>query len=326
MICVGETLVDFLPEEGRGKKVREVEKWIRCTGGSPANVAVGVARLGGKSGMLGVVGVDEFGCFLKESLARDGVDVSHLRQTDEGKTGLVFISLDEKGERSFAFHRTRAAEFFMSEKDLDEKYLLCSRALHFGSNSLLFRDAQRAALRMAQLGADNKRIVSCDPNLRLHVWADPNELRALLQQLLPVCSVVKLAEEETEFVTGRKDPDQALEALSKMNVLLPIVTLGERGASFLWQGRRVDVQAPPVNAVDTTGAGDGFMAAMLFGLSRVYGSPDQLRTAHVGELRQIATFACHVASRVCEKLGAVDGLPRMDEVKDLAPKTLIGSR
>lgn len=323
VLCVGETLVDFLPEAGRGQRVRDVEKWVRCTGGSPANVAVGVSRLGGRSGMLGVVGEDEFGSFLKESLSRDGVDTGHLRQTDEGKTGLVFISLDDRGDRSFAFHRTRAAEFFLSERDFDERYLLSARALHFGSNSLLFRDAQRTALRMAQLGADNGRIVSCDPNLRLHVWSDPNELRGLLQQLLPVCSVVKLAEEETLFVTGKKNPDEALDVLSKMKVLLPIVTLGEQGASFLWHGRRVDVQAPVTAVVDTTGAGDGFMAAMLFGLSRVYGSPDALRGAHVGELRQIASFACHVASRVCERLGAVDGLPTMDVVREVAPKTLL---
>lgn len=324
VLCVGETLVDFLPEAGLGKRVREVERWVRCTGGSPANVAVGVARLGGSAAMLGVVGQDEFGAFLKESLSKDGVDTSHLRQTDDGKTGLVFISLDDKGDRSFSFHRTRAAEFFLSERDIDEPFLLSARALHFGSNSLLFREAQRAALRMAQLGMENGRIVSCDPNLRLHVWPEPNELRALLGKLLPGCSVVKLAEEEVEFVTGAKDPDAALEALAKMNVILPIVTLGERGAVFLFQGRRVEVQAPSVSVVDTTGAGDGFMAAMLFGLSKIYGDATQLRQAHVGELRQLATFACHVASRVCERLGAVDGLPKMEDVRSVAPKTITG--
>src|SRR5689334_17269422 len=92
VICIGEALVDFLPEE-MGQKVRDVERWRRCTGGSPANVAVGLARLGARSAMLGVIGEDEFGIYLRQSLSSEGVDVSHLRQTGEGKTGLVFISL-----------------------------------------------------------------------------------------------------------------------------------------------------------------------------------------------------------------------------------------
>src|SRR4051794_8258513 len=119
VICVGETLVDFLPASP-GQPVRDVDTWVRCSGGSPANVAVGVSRLGGKSSMLGVVGDDEFGAYLLRALTEEGVDVSRLRRTDEGKTGLVFISLTEKGERSFAFHRTRAAEFFLAERDVDE--------------------------------------------------------------------------------------------------------------------------------------------------------------------------------------------------------------
>lgn len=313
VICVGETLVDFLPD-ATGKKVRDVDTWHRCTGGSPANVAVGVARLGGKSAMLGVVGQDEFGSYLRESLGREGVDVSHLRQTDEGKTGLVFISLGEKGERSFSFHRTRAAEFFLSERDVDETFVKGSKALHFGSNSLLFREAQRAATRIAEVGKANGQIVCVDPNLRLHVWPNPSDLKDVLARLLPGATVVKLAEDEIEFVTGTPDVDKALDALLKMGVTLPIVTLGERGATFDFSGRRVTVDAPRVNAIDTTGAGDGFVSAMLFGITRAYGSPEALKAAHVGEIRQLAQFACSAASRVCEKLGAVTGLPRLDEI------------
>ena len=100
VISLGEALVDFLPNR-RGKRVREVTNWTPCLGGAPANVAVGLSRLGAKSGLVGVTGDDEFGHFLKQGLEREGVDVRHLRQTEEGKTGLGFVSLTHSGERSF---------------------------------------------------------------------------------------------------------------------------------------------------------------------------------------------------------------------------------
>jgi len=318
VVCVGEALVDFLPEQ-RGLAVHQVERWVRCSGGSPANVAVGVARLGGKSAMVGAVGQDDFGTFLRESLAREGVDVSRLRPTGEGKTGLVFISLSETGERSFSFYRTRAAELFLGEQDVDEGFLGSARAVHFGTNSLLFREAQRAVLRMARSARAADRIVSCDPNLRLHLWTDPAELKALIGLILPSATVVKLSEDELEFVTGTTEPEAALAVLRSAGVPLPVITLGERGATFLWQDRQVWVSAPKTDCVDATGAGDGFMAGLLFGLTRLYPDAPSLQRATVGELRELVSFACTVGARVVEKVGAVGGLPMRADVERALP-------
>ncbi len=325
VICIGEALVDFLPERP-GRRVAEVETWTRCSGGSPANVAIGVARLSGKSALIGVVGTDEFGDFLKDSLASEGVDVSHVRQTDEGKTGLVFISLTETGERSFSFHRTRAAEQFLDEREIDAAFLARTRAIHCGTNSLLCDNAQAAMLRMLRIARDAGRIVCCDPNLRLHLWPNPDALRNVIGQILPMCSVVKLSEDEIDFVVGTRDPDQALRTLNDGGVPLPVVTLGAQGAAFLWQGRIVHVTAPSVPVVDTTGAGDGFTAAFLFGLTRLYPDHDALMKAGVGELRELATFACQVGSTVVRKMGAVTGLPRLADVEPMLPRTLVSAR
>jgi fructokinase len=318
VVCVGEALVDFLPEQ-RGLAVHQVERWVRCSGGSPANVAVGVARLGGRSAMVGAVGQDDFGTFLRESLAREGVDVSRLRPTADGKTGLVFISLSETGERSFSFYRTRAAELFLGERDVDEAYLGSARAVHFGTNSLLFREAQRAVVRMVRSARAADRIVSCDPNLRLHLWTDPAELKALIGLILPSATVVKLSEDELSFVTGTADPADALLALRRAGVPLPIVTLGDRGATFLWQDRQVSVSSPSAVCVDATGAGDGFMAGLLFGLARLYPDASSLQRATVGELRELVSFACTVGARVVGKIGAVGGLPMRAEVEGALP-------
>lgn len=321
VICIGETLVDFLPERA-GQRVRDVERWVRCTGGSPANVAVGVSRLGGRAGMVGVVGRDEFGEYLLEALANEGVDVARLRQTDEGKTGLVFIALSEGGERSFMFSRTRSAELFLSEHDVDPDYLDRAKALHVGTNSLLFHAAQRAMIRMVRAAAQAGKIVSCDPNLRLHFWPDPRELKSVIDQILPPCTVVKLSEEEIDFVTGSSDPEEALGRLANLGIPLPIVTLAERGAMFHWKGKVVSVPAPAAKVVDTTGAGDGFVAAMLFSLTRLYGTRAQLLEAGVGELRELAQFACAVGAKVTEGLGAVQSLPQLTGLSRILPRRL----
>ncbi|XXF75486.1 carbohydrate kinase [Myxococcaceae bacterium GXIMD 01537] len=319
VVCIGETLVDFLPTAA-GRRVRDVEAWVPCTGGSLANVAVGLARLGARSGMVGVVGADEFGHLLRERLLSEGVDVSHLRQTAEARTGLVFISLDARGERSFTFFRTRSAEFLLGHRDVDPDYLGHARAVHFGTNSLHLPEAREAMERMASLGREAGRIVSCDPNLRLHAWADPSELKPLLGRLLPLCSVVKLSDDEIQFVTGTSDPEAALHHLGGLGVPLPVVTLGPKGAVFLWKGELTRVSAPAAReVVDTTGAGDGFMAGFLYGLTRRYGNAGALLGASREELAELAAFGCVVGSRVVEHLGAVAGLPRAQEVAGLLP-------
>jgi fructokinase len=321
VLCVGEALVDFLPD-APGRRVRDVEAWRRCVGGSPANVAVAVARLGGAAGFAGVVGEDEFGHFLRGALAGEGVDVRALRQTSEGRTGLVFISLTAGGERSFAFHRTRSAELFLRPSDVPRTLVARARAVHLGTNSLLLPEARAASLGAAREARAAGRLVTCDPNLRLGMWGEPGELRALLGRLLPLCSVVKVAEDELEFVTGRTDARGALDVLSGWGVALPVVTLGERGALLRFKGADVAVPAPPARVVDTTGAGDGFTGALLFGLTRLFGGHAELLASDGAPLEALATFACAVGARVVERHGAVDGLPRLAEVADLLPAAL----
>jgi fructokinase len=313
--------VDFLPSE-TGRRVREVSSWTPHVGGSLANVSVGLARLGARSGLVSVLGSDEFGHFLRERIAAEGVDVSRVRQTKEARTGLVFISLDAQGERSFTFFRTRSAEFLLGYQDVDPGFLEQARVLHWGSNSLHLPEARAAVQRAIELMRGTGRIVSCDPNLRLHAWADPREPKGILERLLPLCTVVKLSEEEMPVVTGSTSAREALEFLRGMGVALPVVTLGEKGAAFLWRGEVVHVPAPQVQVVDTTGAGDGFVAAFLYGLTRRYADARALLGATPESLTELATLACRVGARVVERLGAVPGLPRAAEIVGQMPEDL----
>jgi fructokinase len=315
VICLGEALVDFLPD-ARGQRVRDVTRWTPCLGGAPANVTVGVSRLGGRAALVGVTGDDEFGWFLHERLEAEGVDTRFLRHTAEGKTGLGFVSLTRTGERSFTFYRARAAETFLDERDTQGAQAAIARAtvLHVGTNSLLQAKARAAVQAAVQRSFDAGRITSSDPNLRLHLWKDPAVLRRLLHRLVPRLAVVKLSDEEIDFVTGTKDVDGALRWLEGRGVALAVVTLGARGAAVRFRGVTRRVPAPKVRVVDTTGAGDGFTSGLLTELSSAVDTRARLERLAVDDVEGFARFACRVGSRAVTKLGAVAGLPTREEL------------
>jgi fructokinase len=316
VVCLGEALVDFLPD-ARGKRVREVTRWTPHVGGAPANVAVGVARLGGTSALVGVTGDDEFGHLLKSRLGVEGVDTRALRQTTQGKTGLGFVSLTHDGERSFTFYRQRPAESFLSHEDVAGARAMLDRArvLHLGTNSLLRPAARAGALKAATRAARAGQLVSCDPNLRLHLWPKPERLKHLLERLLPTCAVVKLSHEEIEFVTGTAKVDKALGVLARWGVPLAVVTLGPDGAAFRFGTKTGAVPAPRVEVVDTTGAGDGFTAGLLYGVTRQCTRREELMAMSFERVERLVGLGCVVGSHVVQKLGAVDGLPRARQVR-----------
>jgi fructokinase len=315
VVSLGEALVDFLPDR-RGRRVREVASWHPCLGGAPANVAVGLARLGARAALVGVVGDDEFGHFLTAGLAREGVDVSGMRQTREGKTGLGFVSLTRSGERSFSFYRAQAAETFLDARDTRRAAGLLRRArvLHVGTNSLVQPAARAAVLAALRRARKAGRLTSTDPNLRLAVWKDPRVLRRLLDVLVRECAVVKLSEEEVDFVAGTRSPRRALDWLEDRGVLLGVVTRGAAGALVRFRGETLTVPSPRAKVVDTTGAGDGFTAGLLYGLTRQYGTRAELAAGDLEAVEGHARFGCLVGSRVVTKLGAVAGLPTLREL------------
>lgn len=315
VVCLGEALVDFLPER-KGQRVRDVRRWTPCLGGAPANVTVGVARLGGRSALVGVTGEDEFGYFLREALEREGVETRYLRHTSEGKTGLGFVSLTAAGERSFTFYRVRSAETFLDERDTARASKAIDRAavLHVGTNSLLHPEARRAVQAAVRRSFEAGRITSSDPNLRLHLWPKPEALRRLVRGLLPRLAIVKLSEEEIEFVTGSSDVARALGFLERAGVVLPVVTCGARGAAFRFKGEVRRVPTRTVKVVDTTGAGDGFASGLLTRVAALAPSRAALERASMDELEACVRFGCEVGTRAVTRLGAVAGLPTLAEL------------
>lgn len=296
VVCFGELLADFLPD--RRGPFRDAETFHVQLGGAPANVAVGLARLGVRAGFVGVIGDDELGRLLERRLSAEGVEVA-LRFTREAATGVSFVALDEHGDRSFFAPTARSAD-----KELDERDVLRippATWLHCGSSAHLAPPSQAALRAAVRLG----RRVSFDPNVRPHLWDDLRGVRALCADIFPHCTLVKLSEDELEPCLGVRTPEAALDALREVELVC--VTLGERGVLARRRGREaLQVPAPRVEVVDTTGAGDGFLAGLL--------SKDPLD----GDLEAALRFACAVGSRVCTRLGAVAGLPRREEAEALS--------
>jgi fructokinase len=310
VVCLGEALVDLLPS-ATGQQARDVAAWHPCLGGAPANVAVGLSRLGRRAALVGVTGDDEFGHFLTQKLASERVDVSGFRKTHLGKTGLGFVSITQTGERSFAFYRVESAEGFIDENEFTsaKRLLKHAKVLHFGTNSLIKNTARTNVLKSVRWAQKEGHIVSVDPNLRLRLWKNPAVLQALLSQLWKHVSIVKLSDEEIEFATGTKNVDDALLFLEREGVALAIVTLGAKGGRFRFKATTVSVRSPKVKVVDTTGAGDGFVSGLLACLTKIVSTHDELCALDIAQIESCSILGCEIGSEVVTKMGAVAGLP-----------------
>ncbi len=295
-VCFGEALVDLLPD--RRGRLRDCERFEVHSGGAPANVAVGLARLGLATAFVGVVGEDEFGRLLERKLKAEGID-ARLRYTAEAGTGLWFVALDARGDRTF-FAPTGKDSADKLIDDSDFARVPDARIFHCGSSAHVRPGAGDVLRRAVRAAKERGMTVSFDPNVRAHLWRDLADLTALCRDVFPFCDIVKLSEDElAPCLGGPTAPGPALDALHALGVRLACVTLGARGAMARRGDERVQVPAPQVEVVDTTGAGDGFVAGLL--------SQDPLRAP----LEAALAFACAVGSAVCTRLGAVAGLPRL---------------
>jgi fructokinase len=296
VLCFGEALVDLLPD--RRGKLRDCERFDVHSGGAPANVAVGLARLGVPTAFCGVVGDDEFGHLLARKLRDEGVD-SRLRFAAEARTGLWFVALDEHGDRTFfSPGGLDSADKLISRQDALAAPIPQARWLHCGSSCHVRPEGQRALKTAVARAKDASVRVSFDPNVRVHLWRNLGALRALCESVFPACALVKLSEDECEACVGERAPERAAERLREFGVRIACITLGERGAIALRDGRWFRAEAPRVEVVDTTGAGDGFVAGMLSRLAR---DPDPTDDV----LAQALELGCAVGSEACTRMGAV---------------------
>ncbi|EIV9515713.1 TPA: aminoimidazole riboside kinase [Klebsiella pneumoniae] len=297
---LGDAVVDLLPD-GEGRL-------LQCPGGAPANVAVGVARLGGDSGFIGRVGDDPFGRFMRHTLAQEQVDVNYMRLDAAQRTSTVVVDLDSHGERTFTFMVRPSADLFLQPEDLPP--FAAGQWLHVCSIALSAEPSRSTTFAAMEAIKRAGGYVSFDPNIRSDLWQDPQDLRDCLDRALALADAIKLSEEELAFISGSDDIVSGIARLNaRFQPTLLLVTQGKAGVQAALRGQVSHFPARPVVAVDTTGAGDAFVAGLLAGLA-AHGIPDNL-AALAPDLALAQT--CGALATTAK--GAMTALPYKDDLQ-----------
>ena len=316
VVAIGELLIDFVPQQ-KGCTLDEVTHFERVAGGAPANVAAAVARLGGKAAMVSQVGEDAFGTHILKVLQSNGVDTAYVFRTGRANTGLAFVSLDATGNREFSFFRNPSADLFLNQDQITADMFDDCAALHFCSVDLVdwpVRLAHRKAIGLAgRAGA----ILSFDPNVRLPLWSSPEECQKAIRAFLPYADLVKLSDDEVEFVTGCTDEREAAEKLFAMGCRLLLVTRGADGSAAYTPHAEAFAETLRVPVTDTTGAGDSFIGSFLYQLTRDGVTREGLAALDSKQLADYLAFSARYASLTVQHKGAV--MATLDELERAYP-------
>ena len=311
VIALGEALIDFTPA---GLSEKGLPLYEANPGGAPANVLACVNKLGGKAGFIGKVGDDAHGRFLTDNMAKYGVDLTGLRVDREIPTTLAFVTLDEKGDRSFSFYRKPGADLMLRKTEIDECSLCDTKIFHFGSVSLTADPAREATFAAAEAAKRAGAIISFDPNYRPLLWNGEAEAIEQMKCGAEIADIIKVSDNELVMLTGTDDLSRGADALLAMGATLALVSMGAGGSYIATRKYAVRLPTYDVATVDTTGAGDAFLGAIL---SRVCDmSLDEIAALDPFALQDILDFANACGSLTTTKTGAAPALPNAEEIAE----------
>lgn len=301
--CFGEVLIDFLQDPKQPGLFR------RFAGGAPANVAVAVAKLGGQGSFVGMLGADMFGEFLLSELAHYGVDCHACATTSEAKTALAFVALNNEGDRSFSFYRPPAADLLYTVAHLPHGFWHAPAILHLCSNSLTDKAIADTSFAMVEQAHQHGWLVSVDANLRHNLWPNGKADISLVSQLLQQADIIKLSDDELNYLAQQQDPTSwLLQLQAKRNSWL-VVTAGSNAVNSY--GKHIfSLPVSAVKVVDTTAAGDAFVGAWLYQLSQ-HLSEQAWPALLQDEIKQklLLSKAIKAGSLTCQHFGAFTALP-----------------
>jgi fructokinase len=309
-ICIGELLIDFVSTT-TDTTLADCPGFHKAPGGAPANVAVGLAKLGVSSGFIGKVGDDPFGEFLRKMLEAVNVDTTYLLTGENVRTTLAFVATRSDGKKDIAFWRNPGADMMLEPEEIDLAYVTSAQVFHYGSISLSKLPSREATMRAIQMARKNGLLMSYDPNLRLSLWDSPEEAKRRIWEVMPYAQVVKCAEEEWKFITDTEDFEEGAAEILKKGPSLVVVTRGADGCYFDNGTARGELPSFPVEVADTLGAGDGFVAGMLSQSMKCVSLSGLKET----ELRDILTYASACGALTCTKVGVIPALPTAKEVE-----------
>ena len=314
VVCIGELLVDLCAAE-KDVTLAQASTFTKAPGGAPANVAVGVVRLGEPAGFIGAVGNDPFGHFLGGVLDQAGVDISHLVKVDDVRTSLAWVAQPSDGSKDMTFYRNPGADMCLAPEHIDESYIRAAEVVHFGSISRI-DDSPRAATDLArEIAAEQGAMITYDPNWRPTLWPDASVARERILEGFEGVTVSKVSDEEWSFVLGTDDFAEGAKMLLDRGVRLVARSEGDNGASFATTKHSGHLGPFRVDSVEVTGAGDGAMACLIVELLahwRKGVGPEELDG---DELTRIVRRANAVGALACTKVGAIPSLPAARQVE-----------
>ena len=310
VVALGELLIDFAPKSQNeaGYPVLSANP-----GGAPGNFLAALNRYGCSTAMIGKVGDDMFGRLLISTLSQAGIETKAVVKDPDQFTTLAFVALDASGNRDFSFARKPGADTCLRPEEVDEALIASARVFHFGTLSLTDEPAASATRKAIDLAKRHGLLVSLDPNLRKPLWKSEADAKAALEWSLKQADIVKISDEEIDFLWGLTPQQGAQKLLNESGVSLVYATLGPKGCHAATKAVQVTVSSPSgIQVVDTTGAGDIFGGSAMSRFLQCGKAPADL-TAE--ELTRIVSFACTAASLSTQKHGGITSVPALSEVE-----------
>lgn len=310
VVALGELLIDFTCQS---TDEFGYPTMAAHPGGAPANFLAALARFGSRTALLGKVGADAFGNMLIGTLERAGIGTGGVVRSPDVFTTLAFVTLDQSGDREFSFARKPGADTCITAEELKLELIEEAKVFHFGTLSLTDEPARSATRRAVAYAKERGKLITYDPNLRRPLWRSLEEAREQLLWGLAQADVVKISDEEVEFLFGLSPEEGARHIMSEYGVKLVFVTCGADGCVF--RNQNAEGRVPGLSGLsvaDTTGAGDIFGGSAVWGLLQTGKAPEALTR---GELERITAFACASAGLSTTRAGGISSLFDREEIE-----------
>ena len=309
VVALGELLIDFacVSTDAEGYPTMAAHP-----GGAPANFLAALAKFGAKTALLGKIGTDAFGKLLIGTLNAAGIETRGLISTDDVFTTLAFVTFDETGNREFSFSRKPGADTCLTFEELDLSLIDEAKVFHFGTLSLTDEPARTTTQKAVAYAKAAGKLITYDPNLRKPLWKSLDTAKEQILWGLEYADVVKISDEEVDFLWGLSPAEGAAYILKNYGVKLVFVTCGPKGCYFKNANAEGMVSSPKgIKAIDTTGAGDIFGGSAVWQLLQLRKAPEALTGE---ELNNLVKFACTSASLSTTRPGGISSVPEMDAV------------
>ena len=304
VIALGELLIDFA---SKSVDAAGYPTMAANPGGAPGNFLAALNAYGKKTAFLGKVGDDAFGHLLLGTLNQAGIETKGIIVDPTVFTTLAFVTFDETGDRSFSFARKPGADTQLTWEEVDKSMIDDAKVFHFGTLSLTGEPARTTTQKAVAYAKAQGKLITCDPNLRKPLWATMEEAKEQILWSLQQADVVKISDDEVDFLWGCTPEEGADKLLNEYGVSLAMVTLGPKGCYLKTAHAVCTAPGPKVSPIDTTGAGDIFGGSAV---SRLLDLNKEIADLTAEDLAYIGCFATTAASLSTEFVG---GIPSIQE-------------